>query len=134
MPLFGPVFPESLSAHPLLRLIFGYSPLVYFSLFMTWAVWHFLKNTRGGLILRAVGENDYSAHSIGYSVIGVRYMAVAFGGAMAGIAGSFFSLVLTPMWAEQLTAGPRLDRAGAGRLRRLAARPAASPAPTSSGW
>lgn len=105
VPIFGPVFPEALSAQPLLRLIFGHSPLVYFSLFMTWAVWYFLRNTRGGLILRAVGENDHSAHSIGYSVIGVRYAAVAFGGAMAGIAGSFYSMVLTPMWAEQLTAG-----------------------------
>lgn len=105
VPIFGAVFPASLSADPLLRLVFGHSPLVYFSLFMTWAVWHFLTNTRGGLILRAVGENDYSAHSIGYSVIGVRYAAVAFGGAMAGIAGSFYSMTLTPMWAEQLTAG-----------------------------
>ncbi len=105
VPIFGPVFPEALSADPVLRVLFGHSPIVYFSLVMTFAVWWFLKNTRGGLILRAVGENDYSAHSIGYSVIAVRYAAVAFGGAMAGIAGSFYSMVLTPMWAEQLTAG-----------------------------
>jgi ABC-type uncharacterized transport system permease subunit len=65
----------------------------------------FLRSTRAGLILRAVGESDSSAHSIGYPVIAVRYMAVLFGGAMAGIAGCFYSLVLTPMWAEQLTAG-----------------------------
>ena len=38
-------------------------------------------------------------------MIGVRYAAVAFGGAMAGIGGACFSLVLTPMWAERLTAG-----------------------------
>jgi ABC-type uncharacterized transport system permease subunit len=63
----------------------------YFSLIMVVAVWFFLKRTRAGLILRAVGENDLSAHSIGYSVIGVRYAAVAFGGAMAGIAGGLFS-------------------------------------------
>ncbi len=105
VPIFGAVFPEAMTANPLLRLVFGHSPVVYFSLFMTWAVWHFLTNTRGGLILRAVGENDHSAHSIGYSVIAVRYAAVAFGGAMAGIAGSYYSLVLTPMWAEQLTTG-----------------------------
>jgi simple sugar transport system permease protein len=37
-----------------------------------------------------VGENDLSAHSIGYSVVGVRYAAVAFGGAMAGIGGAYF--------------------------------------------
>jgi ABC-type uncharacterized transport system permease subunit len=102
---FGSIFPESLQQSPWLRLIFGHSPVVYFSLIMTVAVWYFLSRTRGGLILRAVGENDHSAHSIGYHVIGVRYAAVAFGGAMAGIAGSFYSMVLTPLWAEQLTAG-----------------------------
>jgi len=102
---FGSVFPESLANHPVLRVIFGYSPLVYVSLILVVAVSWFLRKTRAGLILRAVGESDISAHSIGYPVIAVRYMAVLFGGAMAGLAGCFYSLVLTPMWAEQLTAG-----------------------------
>ena len=65
-------------------MIFGYSPLVYFALIMVAAVGWFLNRTRAGLILRAVGENDLSAHSIGYSVIGVRYAAIAFGGAHGG--------------------------------------------------
>jgi len=68
---------------------------------VTW----FLRSTRPGLILRAVGENDHSAHSIGYSVIAVRYAAVAFGGAMAGIGGAYFPLVLTPQWSEGITSG-----------------------------
>ena len=38
-------------------------------------------------------------------MIGVRYAAVAFGGAMAGIGGAYFPLVLTPLWAEGLTGG-----------------------------
>lgn len=105
VPAFGSPFPAALAQDPYLRLVFGYSPIVYFSFAMTAAVWWFLARSRAGLILRAVGENDHSAHSIGYSVIGVRYAAVAFGGAMAGIAGTYYSLVLTPMWAEQLTAG-----------------------------
>lgn len=103
--LFRSVFPAELSADPILRVLFGYSPLVYFSLIMVVAVWWFLQKTRAGLILRAVGESDISAHSIGYSVIGVRYGAVAFGGAMAGIAGSCFPLILTPQWVERLTSG-----------------------------
>ena len=101
----GAVFPSFLAEHPYLRLVFGHSAYVYFSLFMLILVSFFLRKTRKGLILRAVGESDSSAHSIGYSVAVVRYMAVAFGGAMAGIAGSYFSLVLTPLWAEQLTGG-----------------------------
>ena len=105
IPAFGSIFPDALADNPLLRLVFGHSPIVYFSILMTFAVSWFLGRTRSGLILRAVGENDHSAHSIGYPVIAVRYAAVAFGGAMAGIAGSFYSMMLTPMWAEQLTAG-----------------------------
>jgi simple sugar transport system permease protein len=103
--LLGPVFPPELATHPIWRVLFGYSVLVYFSFALVVAVWWFLKKTRAGLILRAVGENDMSAHSIGYSVVGVRYAAVAFGGAMAGIAGACFPLLLTPQWAERMTAG-----------------------------
>ena len=102
---FGSVFPPELARDPILKVIFGYSPVVYFAVIMVFVVGWFLKSTRAGLILRAVGENDLSAHSIGYSVIGVRYAAVAFGGAMAGIGGAYFSLVITPMWAERMTAG-----------------------------
>jgi len=103
--LMGPLFPPELAAHPVLRVLFAYQAPVYFSLIMVVAIWYFLQRSRAGLILRAVGENDNSAHSIGYSVIGVRYGAVLFGGAMAGIAGACFPLLLTPQWAERMTAG-----------------------------
>jgi len=103
--LFKSVFPDSLTDDRFLRVFFDYSPLVYFSFFMVFVVWWFLQKTRAGLILRAVGENDHSAHSIGYSVAGVRYGAVGFGGAMAGIAGACFPLILTPQWVEGLTGG-----------------------------
>jgi len=103
--VFGSVFPDWLARDPILRVFFGYSPIVYFALFMVPVVGWFLKSTRAGMILRAVGENDHSAHSIGYSVVGVRYAAIAFGGAMAGIGGAYFTMVITPMWAERMTAG-----------------------------
>jgi general nucleoside transport system permease protein len=105
VPSFDSVFPDWLAGDPLWRVVFGYSPLVYFALFMVFAVGWFLNRTRAGLILRAVGENDLSAHSIGYPVIAIRYAAIAFGGALAGIGGAYFSMVITPMWAEQMTAG-----------------------------
>jgi simple sugar transport system permease protein len=105
VPLLRSPFPPELAADPIWRVFFGYSPLVYFALVMVVVVWWFLHKTRAGLILRAVGENDLSAHSIGYPVIGIRYLAVAFGGAMAGIGGACFPLFLTPQWVERLTAG-----------------------------
>jgi ABC-type uncharacterized transport system permease subunit len=105
IPPFDSVFPDWLAGDPVWRVVFGYSPLVYFALIMVFAVGWFLNRTRAGLILRAVGENDNSAHSIGYPVIAIRYGAIAFGGALAGIGGAYFSMVITPMWAEQMTAG-----------------------------
>jgi simple sugar transport system permease protein len=105
VPSFDSVFPDWLAGDPIGRVVFGYSPLVYFALIMIFAAGWFLNRTRAGLILRAVGENDLSAHSIGYPVIAIRYAAIAFGGALAGIGGAYFSMVITPMWAEQMTAG-----------------------------
>jgi simple sugar transport system permease protein len=87
------------------RLLFGHDPLVYVSIVLLGVTHWFLKHTRWGMILRAVGDSDQSAHAIGYPVIAIRYAAVAFGGAMAGLGGAYLSLVYTPLWAEHMTAG-----------------------------
>jgi simple sugar transport system permease protein len=101
----GPLLPESISGNPLLQAVLGYNVVVYLSIAATAGVAWFLMRTRSGLILRSVGVSDSSAHSIGYPVIRIRYMAVAFGGAMAGLAGAFFPLVTNPSWSEQMTNG-----------------------------
>ena len=53
-------------------------------------VWWVLSKTRLGLLLKAVGESPESAHAMGYNVLAIRYGAVMFGGAMAGIGGAFY--------------------------------------------
>lgn len=87
------------------RLIFGEDPLIYLAVALTIAVSWFLFHTRGGLIIRAVGDNHTSAHALGYSVTRVRFMAVVFGGACAGLGGGYLSLVYTPQWTQNMTAG-----------------------------
>merc|ERR1711969_363473 len=79
--------------------------MVYFSLAIVVAVWVFLKFTRKGLILRAVGENHDAAHALGYKVIAIRMAAIAFGGACAGLGGAYISLIRVPQWTEGMTAG-----------------------------
>ncbi|HHL19923.1 MAG TPA: ABC transporter permease [Aliiroseovarius sp.] len=86
-------------------ILFGHDPMVYVSLLLVVAVWWALKHTRAGLILRAVGENHDAAHALGYKVVRVRLMAIAFGGACAGLGGAYISLVRVPQWVEGLTAG-----------------------------
>jgi general nucleoside transport system permease protein len=87
------------------RLLFGSGALVYLSLALFAAVHWFLFHTRAGLVVRAVGESPQAAHAIGYAVIRIRYLAVVFGGACAGIGGAYLAIAYTPMWAEGLTAG-----------------------------
>jgi simple sugar transport system permease protein len=86
-------------------LLFGHDALVYLSVLLTVGVALFLKRTRPGMILRACGESDESAHSIGYDVVRIRYLAVLFGGFTSGLAGAYLSLVYTPMWVEEMSAG-----------------------------
>jgi simple sugar transport system permease protein len=75
------------------------------SILLVVAVAWFLKSTRSGLILRSVGENHDAAHSLGYNVIRIRLMAIAFGGACAGVGGAYLSLIRVPQWTEGMTAG-----------------------------
>lgn len=95
-----------LSSIPILgKLLFSYNILVYLAFAAFVAITWFLYKTRAGLVLRAVGESPASAHALGYRVIRIRYFAVLFGGAMAGLAGAYLSLAYTPLWAEGMTAG-----------------------------
>jgi general nucleoside transport system permease protein len=87
------------------KLLFGHNPLVYVSLVLFVVVHAFLDRTRAGLVLRAVGESPQSAHAIGYHVIAIRYAAVLFGGACAGLGGAFLAVAYTPSWVEGMTAG-----------------------------
>lgn len=92
IPFLGPV----LLSHDL---------MVYVSLALVAGVWAFLKFSRAGLILRAVGESHDAAHALGYKVVRVRILAILFGGACAGLGGAYLSLVRVPQWTEGMTAG-----------------------------
>ncbi|WP_424967953.1 MULTISPECIES: ABC transporter permease [unclassified Dinoroseobacter] len=98
---FGP-----LSDIPVLgRILFSHDLMVYISIALVAAVWAVLSFTRAGLILRAVGESHDAAHALGYKVVRIRLMAIAFGGALAGLGGAYLSLIRVPQWTEGMTAG-----------------------------
>jgi ABC-type uncharacterized transport system permease subunit len=85
-------------------ILFSHDFTVYAALALVLGVWWFLKYTRRGLILRAVGESHDAAHALGYKVR-VRVLAIMFGGACAGLGGAALSLVRVPQWTEGMTAG-----------------------------
>lgn len=92
LPFIGPV-------------LFKQDAVVYLSLIAFGGVSWTLSRTRLGLLLKAIGESPEAAHAIGYPVIAIRFGAVAFGGAMAGIAGAYLSTVYTPLWVQNMSAG-----------------------------
>lgn len=92
IPVIGPIF-------------FQHDPMVYIGLLLVAGVGVFLRYSRAGLILRAVGENHDAAHALGYHVVRVRVAAIVFGGACAGLGGAYISLVRVPQWTEGMTAG-----------------------------
>jgi simple sugar transport system permease protein len=92
IPVLGPV-------------LFGHDVLVYVSLVILGVVAWCIRHTHLGLVLRAVGDSHDAAHSLGYPVVAIRYAAIAFGGALAGLAGAYMSLAYTPLWAQDMTAG-----------------------------
>jgi simple sugar transport system permease protein len=92
IPFIGPVlFKQDLIFYLSIALVFGVN-------------WFFFRS-RAGLKIRAIGDNHASAHALGIYVIRTRYLAVMFGGACAGLAGAQLSLVYTPQWVENMSAG-----------------------------
>ncbi|WP_372397192.1 ABC transporter permease [Azospirillum sp. HJ39] len=87
------------------QALFGQDIMVYLAVAAVPLVHLFLYRSRAGLVLRAVGENHTAAHALGYKVLRIRFLAVMFGGAMAGLGGAFLSMDYTPMWAENMTSG-----------------------------
>jgi simple sugar transport system permease protein len=87
------------------RILFGQDAFVYFSVILVAGIWLFLYRTRAGLVLRAVGDNHTSAHALGYSVLKIRWLAVAFGGGCAGLGGAYLPLAYTPFFVPEMTAG-----------------------------
>ncbi|WP_313610075.1 ABC transporter permease [Rhizobium sp.] len=99
------VFPV-LSEIPFLGpLLFRQDLIFYMSIALVAGISWFLFKSRTGLKMRAIGDNHGSAHALGINVIRTRYLAVMFGGACAGLAGAQLSLVYTPQWVENMSAG-----------------------------
>ena len=85
--------------------LFKHHPIVYLTLVFTIALAWFLYRSRGGLVLRAIGESPESAHALGYPVRAIRLLAVVIGGGLCGLAGAYISVIYTPLWVEGMIAG-----------------------------
>lgn len=92
IPVLGPVF-------------FRQDPLVYLSYALPLLLWLYLRFSRWGLTLRAVGENPEAAIAAGLPIVGYRWLGVLAGGAMVGFGGAYLSIAYTHLWTNGISAG-----------------------------
>lgn len=71
-------------------LFFSYGFLVYLAVIIAVGAGIFLKRTKTGLHLRAVGENPATADAVGINVTRYKYAATCMGGMIAGMGGLFY--------------------------------------------
>jgi ABC-type uncharacterized transport system permease subunit len=105
---FSPVFIPGLSDIQFLsigQIFFSHNLLVYLAFALVPISAYVLNHTAFGLMIRAVGQNPEAADAMGVNVARVRYMTVAFGGVMSGLAGASLSIALLQVFQQNLTSG-----------------------------
>jgi simple sugar transport system permease protein len=86
-------------------IIFQQKPITLTAIVLVFVVHFALFRTRWGLRTRAVGEHPLAADTVGVNVNGLRYLNVLIGGALAGLAGAFFTLESVPHFEPLMTNG-----------------------------
>ncbi|GAB3620637.1 MULTISPECIES: ABC transporter permease [Glutamicibacter] len=95
-----------LSAIPILGpILFKQSVIGYLMYIAVAVVWYALFKTRWGLRVRAVGEHPKAADTLGIKVNATRFWNVTLGGIIAGIGGSFFTLVAVESFTKEISGG-----------------------------
>ena len=103
---FRPLMIPGLSDLPVLgQIFFRHDIMVYLSFVLVLAFWFYLRWTRAGLYLQALGENPAAADALGINVFHLRYFYIIIGGMLCGAGGAYLSLASAPSWLENMTAG-----------------------------
>jgi ABC-type uncharacterized transport system permease subunit len=85
--------------------IFDQQPIAITAILLVIITHFVLFRTRWGLRTRAVGEHPRAADTVGINVVRMRYLNVLIGGAMAGLAGAYFTLESVPSFEPAMTNG-----------------------------
>jgi simple sugar transport system permease protein len=86
-------------------VLFQNQPICYAMLVITLLTHYVLFHTPWGLRTRAVGEHPRAADTLGISVYATRYINVIIAGALAGLAGSWFTLEQVGTFNLMMTGG-----------------------------
>ncbi|MCB6342570.1 ABC transporter permease [Enterocloster lavalensis] len=92
IPFIGPVF-------------FNHSIFTYLMFVLVLIAVLIIYRTSFGLRMNAVGESPQTADTLGVSVSFIRYLCVVIGGALAGLAGAYYSLVELGAYSDSMVNG-----------------------------
>jgi len=96
-----------LSQIPLLGELFfkDQSPYLYITILVVILGWVMMYKTKFGLRLRAIGDHPKAAATAGIPIGKYRYMMVVLSGALAGLGGSYLSIVQNGLFVKDMVAG-----------------------------
>jgi simple sugar transport system permease protein len=85
--------------------LFRGQPIFFLMILIVFLTWLVMYRTPWGLRVRSSGEHPHAAETLGVNVITIRYQSVVLGGAIAGLAGAWFSLESQAGFEENITNG-----------------------------
>jgi len=86
-------------------IIFNQNIMTYLAILMVPLIWFVLYRTKLGLLIRGLGEYPRAVDVKGISVDRYRYIAVMFGGMMAGLGGAFLTIGYSGIFVQEISAG-----------------------------
>jgi simple sugar transport system permease protein len=86
-------------------LLSGHTAITYISFILIIITSIVMYNTKFGVYVRVVGENEEAAKSVGINSTAVKYIAVLIGAALCGLAGANLAVERMALFTNNMTAG-----------------------------
>lgn len=86
-------------------IINNQTPMVYISLILIVVVYFIFNKTKYGLYIKAVGENEEAAKSVGINVNKIKYSTVYISAGLSALAGINLALENLTMFVEDMSSG-----------------------------
>lgn len=83
----------------------GHNLLTYVAFAVVVAVWFLIYKTPLGLKIRAVGESEKAAESVGINVVGIKILAFALTGIICSLGGAYMSMGYLSWFSASMIAG-----------------------------
>ena len=75
------------------ELLFSYNPFVYIGIILACILGYYLRHTKAGLSVRAIGENPAAADAAGIRVTKLKYFNICLGGGICGLGGAYTIMI-----------------------------------------